>query len=245
MRPVAPPARTLLTAICLMLLTSCAMIPQPHEIPWSDRVYLHDDPVPGDFAVHRHEDGDYDNRWQVEKVEGDKVEVSLRVDVYVMGVSLDYTQHFVVDRDGTVLDAWVRYDDGRIESRPVASRGQQGGLQDLRRVMVSPGYRIVTSAGAFNIDEGFGYTIVIDLGLGKTRAVRIDYLTADVPFRRVRTLDQGSFDSGVLLDLMQNVAFAGSAQLNSASARLFEQTLADNMDSFDIIELHSFGRGAR
>jgi hypothetical protein len=217
------------------------MIPHPHEIPWVDRVYIHADPSPGDFAIYEHESGDYENRWQVERVEGNKAEVSLRVDVRVMGVNLDYTQFFVVDHEGKVLDAWVRYDDGRVESRPVASRGQPGGLENLQRLAVSPDYRISTQGGEFEINAAYSYRVVTNLGLGKTKSIRIDYLSPQVPFRIVRTLDQGSFDSGVLLSLMQGVAFAGSAQLNSGSARLFEQTIDDNMDSFDVIELRRFG----
>ncbi len=241
MKNMQPLARLVFGVISLLIISSCAIIPDPHEIPWTDRVYIHENPKPGDFVIHVHESGDYENRWQVEKVKGNIAEVSLRVDVHVMGVDLEYKQFFVVDREGNVLDAWVRYDDGRIESRPVAGQGQQGGLHNLQRLAVSPDYRITTGGGEFEIDAGYSYSVVKDLGLGTTRSIRIDYLSSDVPFRVVRTLDQGSFDSGTLLSLMQSAAFSGSAQLSSASARLFEQTIDGNMDSFDVIELQRFG----
>ena len=236
-------SRYLVVVFMALVLSACVLIPKPHEIPWVHRVNLHADPRPDDFAVLVHESNDYDHTWRVEKVEGERLEISLRVAVHVMMVDLDFQQHFIVDREGQVLDAWIRYDNGEIKTRPVAARGQPGGYQHFEPLAVSPGHRITTQAGEFAIHAAQRYAIVTDLGLGKSKGQNVEYLSDDVPFRTVKVFNQGSFDSGVLLNLMQTVALAGSASLNGNAARVFERTLDENSDSFDKIELKSFGRG--
>ena len=235
--------QSVVIALVSLLLSSCAMIPKPHEIPWTHRINLHDDPRVGDFAVLAHEDNDYDDTWRVEKVDGDRVEVSRRTQVHVMGVNLDYQSHFLVGREGKVLDAWILYDNGDIEPRPIAGQGQPGGYQNFQPLAVSPGYRITTPAGEFAIDAAQNYALSTDLGLAKSNAQRVEYLSSEVPFRTVKIFTQDSFDSGALLTLLQSVALAGSAALNSTSAKVFEKTLEENSSAFDHIELKAFGRG--
>lgn len=177
------------------------------------------------------------------EVHGELTEVSMRTRVNAMMVKLDYATHMVVDSSGQVLEAWIQYDNGSRESRPIARSGQPGSRMSPQRLAATHDHFISTRAGDIEIDDAWSYQAKNDLGLATAHSSNVDYLSSNVPFRLVKSYMLQGFDQGMLLNLMQTAALAGSASLSRTTARIFEETLDRQVSDYEQLELASYGRG--
>ena len=234
--------RILITTFLFNLLTSCVFIPKPYETPWADSIHIHDNPKPGDYAVIADNKGMAHYHWKVEDVRGDEIEVSMRVDIHAMGVSHDFQQHFVVNRQGKTLRGWVKYDDGSKYKRPIAKPGRMGSREQFQKVDKIIEKKIKTEAGEFAIDEVYSYILNIDLGLASTRSTNFDNLSNKVPFRLVRSYQISSVDVGALLTAMEVIALGGSASLTGNYTEVYNYATGSNKDAVKV-DLVEYGWG--
>lgn len=156
--------RKLATLIALlatgMLLSGCTSlmvkeILRSTQIPnW---VYVHSDPRPGDYAIHRTAQGPL-VRYEIKSVSPGRIEISQRfVDLgncLMWGSGLDELEHRVfVDEQGYVQEAFLLEDNGRKTKLPIATAGENGFVANVQDVSVPGSGLLHVDAGYFAVTE--------------------------------------------------------------------------------------------
>ena len=236
--------------ILALLVSSCAIFMQEHEIPAINAIEIHDNPRVGDFAVLEDNAREFKNTWRVDNVEDDKIDVSFIWEFKSPGFTKRSHYLMTVTRNGEVLSARFKYNDNDIKNQPVATSGGAHSRLDYKMVTVPTPIEATTPVGRFGINHIASYGLYSDIGgIAKSENSFISELSNDVPFNVIKMYVTNTIKKGAVfmsLEFFENVLKVSAAQDPiDAYSRAFKSIL--NMNDDNTLELEytltSFGRG--
>ncbi|RDH80675.1 MAG: hypothetical protein DIZ80_16735 [endosymbiont of Galathealinum brachiosum] len=240
----------LYSIIFVLLLSSCAIFIQEHELPAINAIEIHDNPRAGDFAILEDRANGFKSTWHVDKVDGDRIHVSFIWEFKSEHFSKKSHYLMTTTRKGKVLSARFKYSDKDIKKQPVATINGSNSRMNYERKPVPTSIVATTPAGKFDIDKISSFELFSDIGgIARSENNFIMELSNDVPFNVVKmyvtnTINKGavfttleSFESLLILTAAQNPV--------DAYSRAIESVMNKNDDNTLEIEysLTSFGRG--
>ena len=181
MRKMLPVLLTLLPVLsCTSLLVKQIM----RSTPVPNWVYIHQNPAPGDYAIHETAQG-AKVRYLVHSVTEQRVEVSQRfVSTGILfGSGLDDVEYRIfLDFSGNVMEAFLYEDDGDQTKLPIAGPGDNGFVQDVNDVRVEASDLMRVEAGYFQITELRVHRLQSVGSWGPEEITIIHYGNPEVPF---------------------------------------------------------------
>lgn len=233
-----------------MLVSSCAIFLQDHEVPAINAIEIHEDPRVGDFAVLEDNAREFKNTWRVDKVADDQIDVSFIWEYNHADFSKHLHYLMTVTRDGEVLSARFKYSDDNIKQQPVAIEGGSNSRLNYESTLVLAPILASTPVGNFKINNIASYGLYSDIGgIAKSENTFTSELSNKVPFNVVKMYVTNTINKGAVftaLEILEDaikVATAESA-LN-AYGNAFKGALDQMEDNTLELEytLTAFARG--
>jgi hypothetical protein len=236
--------------ILTLLISSCALFPSEHEIPATNEINIHDSPKVGDYAILEDSKKEFKNTWRIDKVMGDRIDVSFIWEFRSTSFSKKNHYLMTVNREGKVLSARFRYADDNIKNMPVANPGEAHSRLDYDKSPVPVPIIAATPVGNFDINTIASYGLLSGIGgIVKSDNGFILELSNDVPFNVVKMYVTNTLKKGVLvttLEFFEEVLKITAAQNPiDAYSRAIKSILSEKGDNTLELEytLTAFGRG--
>lgn len=240
--------------IALMFLGGCvSLIPKPYEMPSPDRLFIHNNPSVGDYAVYAATGAGMKivHRYEVYGTTDTHVTVRYRMNYLDPGykdLAPKEWYYRQINLDGQVLKAWAETDSGEYFNTPVAAPDSIGSLEYLTKIDQKLRNPLAIKAGQFEVDNINGYIYRVDAGLVNTNSSCLEYYSNDVPFRVLKREMVHSADVGAFLKSMESIKAAGElyfagnylTQYNKA-LKLYDKTTQNRMEYQSTVELVEYG----
>ena len=204
-------------AILALLSSGCAsLLPSPHDIPAINRLFLHDNPQPGDYAVYgNRKDGlQMTKRYEVVSVSGQQVTLRWRMFYGKKGyedVAPQEWYYLVTDASGQVQRAWVETDKGETISMTVASPGQAGYMENYRAVAEFEPEAFLAGRQELSAESVHFYTVHSKAGSVSAGSIILEYHSAQVPFRVIARRQDNTLNVGKALRSLEFLIAAAEA----------------------------------
>ena len=231
---------------CLLLASCASLIPKPHEMPAPDKIYIHQDPRVGDYAVYLVKSAKLTHRYEVVEVNPQDVVVRYRMNY----IDPDYKQfapkewyYRKITLHGDVLKAWAVTDDGQVLTTPVAKTGEIGSLEHLSKIDKKVRRPIVVKKEAFNVDAINSFIYRSDVGLVSVNSSCMEYYSDQVPFKILKREFLNTSDVGAFLTTVQYLQVIGEVYLTENYMKLYNKATQGDMKYQSIIELVDYGYG--
>jgi len=233
--------------IVLLVLTSCAsLIPKPHEMPSTDVIFIHKNPKVGDFASYGEKNSSLglSHHYEVYDVKPDIITIRYQMRYSNPDYSDSAPKEWYyrnINRDGKVLKAWAKTDEGEVFTTPIAKSGSIGSIEHMTAIQENTEQAIKVKAGQFKVDAINNYIYRTDLGLLSTNSSCLEYYSDDIPFRVIKREMLHTSDVGALLTTAEYMKTAGKFYLNNNYLDVYNQVTKRDISYQNTMELLGYG----
>lgn len=230
----------------LWLCACCSCVTRPHQMPAPDRVFIHDNPQVGDFALYYIAASEMTHRFEVHEDQGDHLVIRYRM-AYTKpaykGMAPKEWYYRKILRDGTVVQAWAETDGGKHFDTPVAMADQIGGFEQFSEVKTLPADPMQVRAGTFPVTGIHAYIYRTDVGMASTKSTCMEYYSDKVPFRILKREMLHIAEKSGLLKTLEFVHELGKGHLDGSQnfLKLYNIANQKNLKYQSTVELMEYG----
>lgn len=243
--------RTLVLATAALLASGCAsLLPSPHDIPAVNRVFLHANPQPGDYAVYGNRSDSLQMVKRYEVVEVDSSGLTLRWRMYYRkkGFEDSAPQEWYYLRttpDGQVTRAWVQTDAGGTFEMTVATPGQPGYMENYRPVPEFEPESFLAGSAPLAAESVHFYTVHSKAGSVSAGSVILEYHASQVPFRVIARRQDNTLNVGKALRSLEFLVAAAEAYEADDAMKIQGKVSPASMKQDFTLSLIEYGFGGQ
>lgn len=184
-------AAALCATILLFSLGGCASVAVAplKEVKGFNRVFLHENPKIGDYAVYGNADGSHLMKREIVNIRGDILEISTTFPKTpeIISPLREISFGSFVRRDGTVLEAWMlNLSNGRKTALAIAGPGDYNYVDEQSWKTLPVPETITTKAGTYRTDKVIVFTQRMNIPGVNMLTTSIWYFDPHVKFGLIR-----------------------------------------------------------
>lgn len=171
------------------------------EVKASNRVFLHESPKAGDYAVYGNADGSHLMKREIIEIRGDVIEIrtSFPKTPAIISPLRDISFGSFVRRDGTVLEAWMLDSrTGKKTALVIARAGDYNYIGEGSLMTLPSPETIITKAGTFRTDKVVVFTQRMNLLGVALQTTSVWYFDPHVKFGLVRQHNISETDASIV-----------------------------------------------
>lgn len=186
-------AATLLCATVMLFsaggCASVSVVPMMKQVKGFNRVFLHENPKIGDYAVYGNADGSHLMKREIVNISGDVLEIKTtfpKTPQIISGLQ-DISFGSFVRRDGTVIEAWMlNLRTGDKNALAIAGPGDYNYVDEQSWKTLPAPETIVTKAGTYSTDKVIVFTQRLNMPGVNMLTTSVWYFDPHVKFGLVR-----------------------------------------------------------
>ena len=189
--------------LALLAVGGCATVVRQAmgEVKAPNRIFLHANPQPGDYALYENEEGSYQMRREVVAVDGDRVELQTTFPKTpaIIAAMRDVSFHSQVRRDGSVIQPFMHNaKTGATVPMMLAGPNDYGYLAENPFTALSVPETVTTRQGSTTVDKVVVFRQSVALPGVESHTTSVWYYDPHVKFGLVRQYNLTESDASIV-----------------------------------------------
>ncbi|MCP4130809.1 MAG: hypothetical protein GY754_07490 [bacterium] len=210
--------------ISIFSLSNCGksyILNNMKKFPAANRVYIHPNPVKGDFAVHEDQDGVTAMKFEITDVRKSLVTFRITFEKASVSALKSIAYYYTANRSGWVQKAWLRDLETKVDyPLKIAVKGDQSFIYNYTRTSYGKKESFTTRAGTFPVKEVITYNQSYKGGiLGTFDHTTVELINPAVKFGLLKRIQTRKEDLPIqkVLDILSHILGGRSQQRQQVS----------------------------